>query len=114
MVVWLPSQSKRSGLLSPEEAETSSINAPSGKISPALKKVLVPFDAPLALIVSLMFKISSRRGGRFLHKQKRPDRLAEPNTLPVTAILGQTALEMQSFVQEHFGRNKSENNITLI
>jgi hypothetical protein len=60
-----PFHSKRLGLLDPEEPETSSMIAPSSKISPGLMmQFFVAFDPLFALGFVLVFKtISSLRSG---------------------------------------------------
>src|SRR5712692_7021652 len=64
-VALVPLHSKRSRLLSTEEPETSSIIAPSAKISPAvMRQRFVAFDPLFALGFALVFKaISSLRSG---------------------------------------------------
>ena len=64
-IALLPFHSKRSGLSGSEEPETSSIIAPSAKISPALMtQRFVAFDSLFALGFALVFKaISSLRTG---------------------------------------------------
>src|SRR5271165_4057753 len=56
MVAWFPSQSKRSGLLRPEEPQTSSTMDPSGKISPALMTRVIASDLLFILVVAFLFK----------------------------------------------------------
>jgi hypothetical protein len=59
-IAFLPFHSKRSGLLGSEEPETSSIIAPSPKISPALMmQHFVAFDPLFALGIALVFKAVS-------------------------------------------------------